>query len=171
MARSLNWSSFCPSIALRATSVDDMYRNKGSLLRGGTRIGGDIRYFLRSLNAVIHYAFHLNSTPLRSKTLKGIHLSDNLEIKRLIDCIRPCKLLSSLKLVGSGISEMALTFSGSTSMPRYDTMKPSSFLKRTPKTHFFGFSRTLCLTRRTKICLKTSTCPYHVVDLANISLT
>jgi hypothetical protein len=42
------------------------------------------------------------------------------------------------------MSMMVEIFSGFASMPRSDTTKPRSMPLETPKTHFSGFSFTLC---------------------------
>src|SRR5438128_11567642 len=47
---------------------------------------------------------------------------------------------TSFKVVGEFILSISLSFFGLASMPRYDTMKPSSFPEGTPKTHFSGFN-------------------------------
>ena len=54
--------------------------------------------------------------------------------------MQPVNFCTSLSLDGEFILRMSLSFSGLTSMPRYDTMKPSNFPDGTPKTHFSGFN-------------------------------
>src|SRR6266540_2180615 len=54
--------------------------------------------------------------------------------------MQPVSFCTSFSLVGEFILKMSLSFSGLTSMPRYDTMKPRSFPDGTPKTHFSGFN-------------------------------
>src|SRR6266511_955891 len=53
--------------------------------------------------------------------------------------MQPISLCTSFKAIDEFILNMLLSFSRLTSMPRYDTMKPSSFPEGTPKTHFLGF--------------------------------
>ena len=50
--------------------------------------------------------------------------------------------------------EMAVIFLGLASMPRLDTMYPSSFPFETPKTHFLGFSLILNLQRFMNVMAK-----------------
>jgi len=70
--------------------------------------------------------------------VKGLHLFNNYEIKHLIACIFLCKLCNYLILEGGGMSDIALIFLGSISIPHQDTINSNNFLEVTPKTHFFG---------------------------------
>jgi len=54
----------------------------------------------------------------------------------------PCRDLNCVRVLGGGMSIIDLTLAGSTSIPFFDTMKPSSLPEVTPNTHFFGFSLT-----------------------------
>ena len=54
--------------------------------------------------------------------------------------ILPFKLCISFTVLGDPSSIMACTFSGLTSIPLWDTMKPKNFPAVTPNTHFLGFS-------------------------------
>src|SRR5437762_3171032 len=55
-------------------------------------------------------------------------------MKWLSAAMQPGNFCTSFKAVGEFILNMSLSFSGLASMPRYDTMKPSSFPEGTPKT-------------------------------------
>src|SRR5438128_7852317 len=61
-------------------------------------------------------------------------------MKRLSATMQPVSFCTSFKAVGEFILNMSLSFSGLALIPRYDTMKLSSFPDGTPKTHFSGFS-------------------------------
>ncbi|RHN82486.1 hypothetical protein MtrunA17_Chr1g0210401 [Medicago truncatula] len=66
---------------------------------------------------------------------------------------------------------MALTLSGSTSMPFWLTMKPRSFPDLTPKVHLLGFKRSLYFLRRWNIFCRYLTWSSSVIDLTIISST
>ena len=70
--------------------------------------------------------------------MKGLHLSNNYEIKHLITCNFPCKLCNCLILEGGGIFVIALNLLGSTSIPHQGTINLNNYFEVTPKTHFFG---------------------------------
>ena len=59
----------------------------------------------------------------------------------------PVIICTPLTLRIGPMLEMAMIFSGMASMPRSDTMYPSSFPFGTPKTHFLRFSLMLNLRR------------------------
>src|SRR5437762_12082401 len=61
-------------------------------------------------------------------------------MKWLSAAMQPVSFCTSFKVVDEFILNMSLSFFGLASMPRYDTMKPSSFPEGSPKTHFSGFS-------------------------------
>ena len=75
-------------------------------------------------------------------------------MKRLRAAKQPVSLYTPLMLRMGPMLEMAVIFSGLASMPRSDTMYPSNFPSRTPKTHFLGFSLTLNLQRFTIVAAK-----------------
>ena len=52
----------------------------------------------------------------------------------------PFKLCTAFTVLGGSSSNMARTFSGLTSIPLWDTMKPKNFLAVTPNTHLLGFN-------------------------------
>ena len=55
--------------------------------------------------------------PFFNNLVKGLHLSDNCEIKCLIACIFPSKLCNYLILEGGGMSAIALILLRSISIP------------------------------------------------------
>ena len=67
----------------------------------------------------------------------------SLELNRLMYCNRPKNPLISFLLLGGGISNMALIFDGSTSIPLSFTKKLNNFPVVTPKVHFYGFNLSL----------------------------
>ena len=54
--------------------------------------------------------------------------------------ILPFKLCTSLTILGGSNSIMTRIFSGLTSIPLRDTIKPKNFLAVTSNAHLFGFS-------------------------------
>jgi len=54
----------------------------------------------------------------------------------LTELIFPWTLLNCFRFFGGGMLMLASPFLGSTSIPILDTMKPSNFIKVTPKAHF-----------------------------------
>ena len=108
---------------------------------------------------------------LFNNLVKGLHLSDNCEIKHLIAYSFPCKLCNCLILRGGGISVIALILLGSNSIPHRDTMNPNNFPKVTPKTHFFELRQTLNSSNLLNIFISISRYCFLILDLANKSST
>ena len=59
-----------------------------------------------------------------------------LAMNQLIYCNLPKNPLISFSLLGGGISNIALIFDGTTSIPLSITKKPNNFPVITPKVHF-----------------------------------
>ena len=64
----------------------------------------------------------------------------SLTMHRLMYCNWPKNTFISFLLLNGGISNMALIFDGSTSIPLSLTKKPNNFPAVTPKVHFYGFN-------------------------------
>ena len=73
----------------------------------------------------------------------GSQVEVSLEINRLMYCNRPKNPLISFLLLGGGISNMALIFDGSTSIPLSLIKKPNNFPVVIPKVHFCEFNLSL----------------------------
>ena len=116
--------------------------------------GGDERYAFKSLNAVWPSSIHSNDF-LRVRK-NGRHLSVALETNLFRAAIFPFKLWTSLTVLGGSNSIMARTFSGLTSIPLWDTMKPKNFLAVTPNAHLFGFSFMLNDQSVSKVFIRSS---------------
>ena len=67
----------------------------------------------------------------------------SLAINWMMYCNQPKNSLISFSLLDRGMSNMALIFDGSTSIPLSFTKKPSNFPLITPKVHFCGFNLNL----------------------------
>lgn len=76
-------------------------------------------------------------------------------MNHLIDYSLPCSVCSLLILDSGGMSIIAFTIVGSTSMPRLEIMYPRSFPDYTPNTHFLGLSLTLYSSSLLKILSRT----------------
>ena len=100
--------------------------------------GGDERYFFKSSNAFWHLSVYSND--LLKVQKKGRHLFVALETNLFRAVILPFKLYTFFTVLCGPDSIMARTFSGLTSMPLWDTMKPKNFSVVTPNTHLLGFS-------------------------------
>ena len=78
------------------------------------------------------------------KVLKiGSQVEVSLVMNRLMYCNQPRNPLISFSLLGGGISNMALIFDGSISIPLSLTWKLSNFLAVPPKVHFCRFNLSL----------------------------
>jgi len=66
----------------------------------------------------------------------GLQVEMSLAMNQLMYCNRPKNPLISSTLLGGGISNIALIFDGSTSIPLSLTKKPNNFPVVTPKVHF-----------------------------------
>ena len=73
----------------------------------------------------------------------GSQVEVSLAMNRLMYCNWPKNPLITFSLLGGGISNMALIFDGSTSIPLSLTKKPNNFLAIIPKVHFYGFNLNL----------------------------
>ena len=104
----------------------------------GLSSGGDERYFFKSSNAFWHSSVH--SKDFFRTWKKGRHLSVALETNLFRAATLLFKLCTAFTVLGGYSSNMARTFSGLTSIPLWDTMKPKNFLAVTPNMHLLGFS-------------------------------
>ena len=138
---------------------------------GSIKIGGWRRYSLMSSKAFWHSSFHSwGSFSLRSlKMISQVEVS--LAMNRLMYYNWPKNPLISFSLLSGGISNMALIFDGSTSIPLSLTKKPNNFLAVTPKVHFYGFNLNLCSLILLKDFLKLTMWPSLSLDFTIISLT
>lgn len=125
---------------------------------GAAKTGGFVRYYLISWNASWHLASQTKSTPFFINREKGRHLPDRLEINRRIYASLPWNPFSSFRFFGGGISRMALTFTGSSSMPCFRTTNPRNLPDETPKKHSYspGFIRSLCFRSRSNTLRRSS---------------
>ena len=104
----------------------------------GLSSGGDERYFFKSSNAFWHSSVHSNDFLETRKN--GRHLSVALETNLFRAATLPFKLYTAFTVLGGSSSNMSRTFSGLTSIPLWDTMKPKNFPAVTPNTHLLGFN-------------------------------
>src|SRR6266498_3694711 len=107
---------------------------------GRTNIGGLVRNFLTSAKACCTSGVHWNLSCFFRSLEKGIARPPSQEMKWLSATMQHVSFCTSFKAIGEFIMNMSLSFSRLASMPRYDTMKSSSFPEGTPKTHFSGFN-------------------------------
>ena len=126
-----------------ASPMIERYRSKGFKFCGGTRIGGWKRYSLINSKAFWHLSFHVYDSLLLRSLRMGLQVEVSLVMNWLMYCNRPKKPLISFSLLGAGISNMALIFDGSTSIPLSLTKNSSNFSVVTSKVHCYGFN--LCL--------------------------
>ena len=70
----------------------------------------------------------------------GSQVEVSLVMNQLMYCNQPENPFISFSLLGGGISNMALIFDGSSSIPLSLTKKLNNFLVVTPKVHFYGFN-------------------------------
>ena len=147
------------------------YRSNGFLCFRGIKIGGWRRYSLMSSKAFWHSSFHSwGSFFLRSLKV-GSQAEVSLAMNRLMYCNWPKNPLISFSLLGGGISNMALIFDGSTSIPLSLTKNPNNFLAVTPKVHFYGFNLNLYFLILSNNFLKLMIWPSLSLDFIIISST
>ena len=94
----------------------------------GLSSSGDERYFFKSSNAFWHSSVY--SKDFFSTQKKGRHLSVALETNLFRAATFPFKLYTGFTVLEGSSSNMARTFSGLTSIPLWDTMKPKNFPAR-----------------------------------------
>ena len=146
MSHSFPKSSSWANLHLKAMSKTDKYRSRGRPSVGGTKTGGEMRNSLIFSKACWQSSFQTIVWFFLIIWKIGSHMSINLVMKQLIYCNLPIKPLTSLSVLGAGMSSMTMIFSGSTSIPRLLTICPSSFPEVTPNVNFLGFNRSLnCL--------------------------
>src|SRR4051812_3425590 len=106
-----------------------MYNNRGSRGRGATKIGGDARYFLRSLNLASASGVQSTGPDFFSSLRNGSALSARREMNLPSVVMQPFSLWTSLMRLGACIFSIALILSELTLMPRWDTKDPRSLLE------------------------------------------
>ena len=84
---------------------------------------------------------------MSSFLLKSLKIGSQVEVilamDQLIYCNCPKNPLISFSLLGGDMSNMALIFDKSTSIPLSQTKKPNNYPTITPKVHFSGFNLNL----------------------------
>ena len=78
--------------------------------------------------------------PFFRASKNGMHLSVDLEMKRLKAATFPLRLCNSFFVLGALTSLKAVIWAGLASMPLALTMKPKNFPESTPNEHFRGLS-------------------------------
>ena len=121
----------------------DRYENNSSPSTNGLSNGGLARYSLRLWKAASHSSIQWKAYLRVLK--KGRLLSVAFETNLFSAATCLVSLWTSLTIFGEVKSSMALTFSGSASIPRWDTMKPRNFPDKNLKTNFARLSFILYL--------------------------
>jgi hypothetical protein len=106
---------------------------------------------------------------------RGNTFSPRRLTNRLIAATQPVNRCTSLRQVGCLMLRMALIFSGSTSMPPCETMKPRSFPSGTPKTDFSGFTSMPLVSSKVikgllKVADQVGSFPGHDLDVIDVSV-
>ena len=138
-------------IKAELTAVCDTtkYKNRSSPIFEGLRRGVVIKYCFRLSKAIVYSFVHSNFF-LRSLG-NGKHLSVDRETNLLKVAVHPLRCWTSFTFVGGDISIVAFIFSGFTSMPFCDTIKPRNFPNGTVKMHFDGFNFMFYFQRVSKV--------------------
>src|SRR3954467_8433508 len=110
----------------------------GSPGSGAARIGTEERTSLSCFNAASASSVHVNLSTFFSNLYSGRAFSPSRLTNRLTAATQPVSRWMSFRHVGRFMFKMALIFSGLTSIPHWETMKPNSLSAGTPKTHFLG---------------------------------
>src|SRR3954468_6441155 len=126
----------------------------GSDAIGAANIGAEERTLFNSCKAASAASSQKNLSAFFSSLYKGVAFSPRRLINQLTAATQPVNLYTSLRQVGLLMSSIALIFSGFTSMPLCEIMKPRSFPAGTPKTHFSGFNIILYFRRLSKVSLR-----------------
>ena len=131
-------------MALIAWSNTAKYRKSGSPGVGLDKSKEEERYLFRSLKAETHLSSHLKVVLFFRSWKKGWHLSADLEMNLIKAAVILVNRWTSLWVRGAFNSWMTLIWSGFTSIPLCDTMKPRNFPEPTPNTHLEAFNHSLC---------------------------
>jgi hypothetical protein len=119
-------------IVLTIVPVTEMQSYKDSWGYGATRVGGVVKYFLRSLKASCASLVHWNFSRFLRGLKKGSPLTPSREINLLLAAIHPINLCTSWRLSGDVIFVIVDTFFGLGSIPRRWTIYLSSFSEGMP---------------------------------------
>ena len=152
-------------------SMAVMYTRNGRCISSFWRIGGDERIVLRVWKPVSKSPFQENFADfLRSWIISGVR---SASVGRNLDMTvrRPIKRWTSLTLVGSRISIIALHFSGLASMSHCVSMKPRNLPLSTLKTHFSGLSLRLYYRSAENMADKSCACCRWLGDLTTMPST
>jgi hypothetical protein len=128
-------------------------------------VGGEVKYFLRSLKASCTSLVHWNMSYFFRSLKIGSPLTPSHEIILLRSAMHPVNFCVSWRLSSGAIFVIADTFSGLGSIPRQETIYPSYFPKGTPNVQFLGFNFILNFLRLSKVSArsKMSLSPFLVL--------
>ena len=101
------------------------------------------KVFLDNLDDFLTFIIPHMGFILPQKLKMGLQVEVSLVMNRLMYCNQPKNPLISFSFLGGGMSNMALIFDRSTSIPLSLTKKPSNFSVITLKVHFYGFNLSL----------------------------
>ena len=118
--------------------------------QSGELVGCEIWFRIQRVPTL--HTFDRPRYPKNNKYLKKCDDEPSKEIRKLA---RPCRLWSCLSVRGEGRSKMAWTFSGSTVIPLWETMKPNNRPAEMQKTHLCGFKWIWYLRQRRKTCRRS----------------
>src|SRR3954469_20715523 len=95
---------------------------------GAANIGAEESTLFNSCRAASDASSQTNFSAFFSNLYKGVAFSPRWLINRLTAAMQPVNLCTYLRQVGLFMFSIALIFSGFTSMPLCETMKPRIFL-------------------------------------------
>jgi hypothetical protein len=124
---------------------------------GATRVGGVIKYFLRSLKAfcLVHWIFSYFLWSLK----KGGLPTPSLEMNHLKADMHPINFCMSWWLLGGIMFVVADTFSRLGSIPCWEITYPSNFHDGTLNVHSSGFNFMLNFLRFLKVSARSKMSP------------
>lgn len=143
----------------------------GSPGSGAARIGVEQRISLICFNAASTLSVHVNLSAFFSNLYSSRAFSPSRLTNRLTAATQPVSRCMSFRHFRRLMFKMALIFSGLTSIPRWETMKPNNFPAETPKTHFLALSIMLYFWRLSKVYFKSEIKSFDFLDITAILST
>jgi hypothetical protein len=118
---------------------------------GATKVGGVVKYFLRSSKTSCASLVHWNLSYFLRSLKKGSPLTLSREMNLLRATIHPVNFCTLWRLFGGAIFFIADTFSGLGSIPHQKTIYPTNFPEGMPNVHFSRFSFILNFLKLSKV--------------------
>src|SRR3954470_15717632 len=134
-------------------------------------MGAEERISLSYFNDVSALSVHVNLSAFFSNLYSGRAFSPSRLTNRLTAATQHVSRWMSFRHVGRFMFKMALIFSGLTSIPCWETMKPNSLPAGTPKTHFLGLGIMLYFRRLSKVSFNLEIKSFDFLDITTISST